>query len=183
MKKIIDAICKVEMVLAVILLAAMLVVIFVATFGRYTGLLALDWSEEFARYAMIWATFLGVGVGAAQGAHFNADVLSLFCPEKLHNVIRVICAILVIIFAVFCVVFGSDVLAWQRVAGQVTPSLHWPMWLMYLSIPLGMAIMAITYTYRTYEIVTGKISDTSEMDGVDITATDGTENVEEGAAK
>ncbi len=171
MKKVIDAICKVEMALAVLLLAAMLVVIFVATFGRYTGLLALDWSEEFARYAMIWATFLGIGVGAAQGSHFNADILGLFCSEKVHNVFRVICAVLVIVFAVFCIVFGSKVLIWQSVAKQVTPSLHWPMWLMYLSIPLGVGLMAITYAYRTYEIITGKVSGAGEMDGVDLTAT------------
>lgn len=153
MKKFVQAIKRVEEILCVALLAIMCVVIFLATVARFTGLFVIGWAEELARYCMIWAVFLGIGVAAASGQHFSVDVLDLFCPRKVRNIIRVICAVLVIGFGLFCAFYGAKVLTWQMLAEQITPSLHWPMWLMYVSIPLGLMLMAICYGYRTYETI------------------------------
>lgn len=162
MKKFVDGIVKIESIIAVVLLAAMLAILFINTVGRYTGLLSLSWAEEFARYAMIWATMLGCGIAGAKGAHFSADILPLFVPEKGMKFFRILVAILVVFFAIMAVIFGIKIMRWQMAAGQVSASMQIPMWFMYLSIPLGMAIMAITFCYHTYEVMTGKAIDLDE---------------------
>jgi len=48
----------------VFLLALMLIVIFVATVGRFTEIIIIDWAEELARYSMIWIVFIGIIIGA-----------------------------------------------------------------------------------------------------------------------
>lgn len=151
MKKFVQTIKRVEEILCVALLAIMCVIIFLATIARFTGLFVIGWAEELARYCMIWSVFLGIGVAAADGQHFSVDVLDLFCPPKLRNAIRVVCVVLVGGFGLFCGIYGAKVLQWQMLAGQITPSLHWPMWLMYLSIPIGLLLMAVCYGYHTYE--------------------------------
>ena len=183
MKKVIDIIVKIESVIAVLLIAAMLVIIFINTFGRYTGTITFSWAEEFARYCMIAATFLGIGVGASKGAHFSADILPMFVPEKGMKFFRIIIAVLVVIFAIICVWFGKDVIAWQIAAGQKTPSLRWPMWCMYTAVPIGIALFALIFCYHTYEVNAGLAVDLDEATEAAMEAEALAAEVEEGGEK
>lgn len=164
MKKIVDGIVRIEEILCVALLIIMCVIIFAATVARFTQLFVIDWAEELARYCMIWSVFLGIGIAAYRGQHFSVEALSLFVPKRFLNAVQIVCAAIVVIFAGFCAVYGSDVLIWQMKSEQITASLHWPMWMMYLSIPVGMVLMAVCYCYRTYESLTGKTEKGEEVD-------------------
>ena len=156
MKALIQKKKKTEEVLCVLMLMLMCLFIFLGTVSRFTGLFIISWAEEFARYCMIWSVFLGIGVAAVRGQHFMVNAIGLFCPPSVVRISQILCAILVAVFSLLCVVYGIDVLAWQMNANQITATLHWPMWLMYLSIPLGLALMAVCYCYHTYEIISGK---------------------------
>lgn len=161
-KNIIKKIEKTEEVLCVIMLMLMCTFIFLGTLARFTGLFVITWAEEFARYCMIWSVFLGIGVAAVRGQHFMVNAIGLFCPPSIVKASQVICAVLVAAFALVCVIYGIDVLAWQMNANQITATLHWPMWLMYLSIPLGLGLMAVCYCYHIYELLSGQADPTQE---------------------
>ncbi|MBA4698394.1 MAG: TRAP transporter small permease [Ruminococcus sp.] len=156
MKKFFKGLKKVEETLLVTLTIVMCVVIFAATVARFTNLFVITWAEELARYCMIWVIFLGIGVAAMDGEHFCVEALELFCSRKVMKVISVINAILVFAFSIFTSYYGITILQKQIASGQITPSLRWPMWFMYLSIPLGLIIMAVCYAYNTYLKVTDK---------------------------
>ncbi len=157
MKAVIQKIEKTEEVLCVIMLMLMCLFIFLGTVSRFTGMFIISWAEELSRYCMIWSVFLGIGVAACRGQHFMVNAIGLFCPSSVVRISQILCAFLVAAFSLLCVIYGFDVLLWQINANQITATLHWPMWLMYLSIPLGLALMAICYCYHTYEIITGKV--------------------------
>lgn len=157
MKAVIQKIEKTEEVLCVIMLMLMCLFIFLGTVSRFTGMFIISWAEELSRYCMIWSVFLGIGVAACRGQHFMVNAIGLFCPPSVVRISQILCAFLVAAFSLLCVIYGFDVLLWQINANQITATLHWPMWLMYLSIPLGLALMAICYCYHTYEIITGKV--------------------------
>lgn len=163
MKKFFDGLKKAEEVLLVILMIVMCVIIFVATVARFSGLFIIPWAEELARYCMIWIIFLGIGVAACNGEHFCVEALELFCSKKILNIIYVINSLLVLGFCVFASYYGFAILKTQMASGQITPSLRWPMWMMYLAIPLGLILMAVCYGFHTYERVTGKL-ETPEAD-------------------
>ena len=142
MKAVIQKIEKTEEVLCVIMLMLMCLFIFLGTVSRFTGMFIISWAEE---------------LSACCGQHFMVNAIGLFCPPSVVRISQILCAFLVAAFSLLCVIYGFDVLLWQINANQITATLHWPMWLMYLSIPLGLALMAICYCYHTYEIITGKV--------------------------
>lgn len=155
MEKFFETLKKVQEVMLVGLMVVMCLIIFAATVSRFTNLFVISWAEELARYCMIWMIFLGIGVAAVKGEHFCVEVLELFCSRKVLNIIAVINAVIVMVFSIFVSYYGAAILQNQIASGQITPSLRWPMWLMYLSIPLGLIIMAVCYAYRTYVKITG----------------------------
>ena len=156
MKKLFNGLRRAEEVLLVILMIIMCLIIFVATVARFTGLFVIPWAEELARYCMIWIIFLGIGVAACNGEHFCVEALELFCSKAILKVIYVLDAILVLGFSLFASYYGITILQKQIASGQITPSLRWPIWIMYLSIPLGLILMALCYAWHTYEKVTAK---------------------------
>ena len=143
MKKFFLAVKKIEEILLVILMIVMCTIVFIATVARFTNLFIISWAEELARYCI-------------DGEHFSVEALDLFVPKKVMKVIRGICAVIVLVFSLFAGYYGVKILAFQISGGQITPSLNWPMWLMYLAIPLGLVIMAVCYVYHTYTQITGK---------------------------
>lgn len=150
MKNFIKKVDRVEETLLVVLLLVMCVVIFVGTVGRFTNLFVITWAEELARYCMIWIIFLGISVAARKGEHFSVQALDLFLPQKIMNIISIIKTVLVVAFNFFAAYWGIHILKYQMSTGQKTPSLQWPMWSIYLAIPLGLIIMAIRYGMYTY---------------------------------
>ena len=65
LNKISDGANKAAEYLVALLLAMMSVVVFVQVIGRWTRL-SLPWSEEFARYAMIYMVYIGTSAGFAR---------------------------------------------------------------------------------------------------------------------
>ena len=136
MEKFFAGLKKAEEILLVVLMVIMCVIIFVATVARFTNLFVISWAEELARYCMIWIIFLGIGVAAQNGEHFCVEALNLFLPKKVLNIISALDAVLVIAFNLVASYFGIMIVQKQMAGGQITPSLNWPMWIIYLAIPI-----------------------------------------------
>lgn len=156
MKTFFDGLKKAEEMVLVALLIIMCVIIFIATVARFTNLFIIPWAEELARYCMIWIVFLGISVAALNGEHFCVEALQLFCPRPVLKAIAVLNAIFVVAFSSFASYYGVAILKKQMAGGQLTPSLRWPMWCMYLIIPVGLMLMALCFAYHTYRKVTEK---------------------------
>lgn len=146
MKKIIDFIFKIERWLCAYLIAQIMIVMFVATVGRYTQWYALSWSEELTRYTMVWLVFIGSGIGCYLGLHFNVDIL----VEKLNATGKKICLILRMIviyaFCIFTTYQGVFVVKRQIAGGQLSAALKIPMWFMYSAVPIGCILILLHYT-------------------------------------
>lgn len=150
MKKFIKKIERIQDILLVSLLIIMCLVIFLATVGRFTKLFAIIWAEEFARYCMIWIIFIGIGVAGKRGEHFSVEVLDMLLSKKSLKIINIIKTVLVIVFNLFASGWAIKIIRYQILTNQVTPTLHWPIWIMYLAIPVGLILMAIQYGYYEF---------------------------------
>lgn len=153
---------KAQEIFCVILLIVMVTIIFVATVGRYTGLFSIAWSEELARYCMIWMVFIGVGIAAFEGSNFVVDVMTLWLSEKAMKILHVVSAVITFAFAVFAGFYGLDMINYQYVSGQLSATLHMPMWIMYISMPLGLINMGILQCWRVYLECIGKLDEKNE---------------------
>ena len=79
------------------------------------------------------------------------EVVPLIFPKKVVKAVSVVVAILVDAFAIFLVRYGWMVSSRMLNQGQTSPMLGIPTGMVYLLIPVGVALMAIYYTIHTFE--------------------------------
>ena len=150
MKRFCEAFLKLEKGIGGALLLLMLGVVFFATVGRYTGLYNMSWSDEAARYLMIWFVFLLAGLSAFRGEMFSIDLVTEHLSVTGQKVFAVIRLVLMTAFCIFAVVYGADLVLHQAQIHQTSPSLKLPMWFMYSSVPLGCLILELHYIALTW---------------------------------
>lgn len=156
MKKMLHFIDHFEENLLFFLLPFMCVVIFVTTFARFTKTFMIPWGEELARYCMVWIIFLGVGAAAKRGEHFSVTAVTGALPSRVQNLLTVLRNIILVGFNLFVAWFCMKIFQNQMMMQQVTPSLKWPMWLIYAAIPVGSVLMAIRYTTHSIQEIRSK---------------------------
>lgn len=159
MKKNLDGFAKLVEVLSVVIMCIMVVVVFLATMGRYSGFFSIPWSEECSRYCMMAIVYLGLMLASRNGSHFVVEIIPLVCPKSVVKAVSVVVALLVDAFAVFLVRYGWMVSSRMLTQGQASPMLGLPTGMVYLLIPVGVALMAIFYTIHTFENLKDKPED------------------------
>lgn len=144
MKKVLKTIVTVEKLLCGFFLTLMLLVVTLAVIGRYTQIFNMGWSDELARYCMIWVIYLGLGINAYEGALPSVDLITSHLSHFMRKVFLIIRTILVVVFCVLVMYYGMKLVMHQVMLRQMSVSLHVPMWLMYSSVPLG-GILLVTH--------------------------------------
>lgn len=143
MKKFLDFIDNLEENIITVLLPLMCIVVFSATFFRYTKLLVIPWAEELARYLMIWIIFLGIGTGAKRNSHFAVEVIVNSFPKSVKKYFLILRALIVSIFCFIIILLSINIMKVQVLMQQTSPTLKIPMWIAYLAVPVGCALMII----------------------------------------
>jgi len=146
MKNLLKRLNNIEEYLLAFLLPFMCLVIFVSTFLRFTNVFVITWAEELARYCMIWILFVGISAAAKKGEHFCVTAFTLLMPKTVQRILIVVRIFLMTGFTLFVGRFCIVILKNQMMMGQITPSLKWPMWLMYTAVLIGCVAMLIRYT-------------------------------------
>ena len=127
------------------LLLLMLCLVFFATIGRYTKLDNMAWSDEASRYCLIWSVFLLAGLSAYRGQMFSIDIVSEKLSLRGQRIFAIIRLSLVVLFCIFAVIYGWDLMMRQMQMGQTSPSLKLPMWFMYSCVPIGCILLLLHY--------------------------------------
>jgi TRAP-type C4-dicarboxylate transport system permease small subunit len=136
--------CRINQTVEYILFSlgfCMTITVAVQVFFRYVLNHSLFWSEELARYLLVWLTFLGSSAAYYRKVHPGID----FIFEKMPVSLRKIAALGVhmaslILFGVM-VVFGSQFAYFVRL--QITPALYLPKWIVFSIIPISGIILLI----------------------------------------
>ena len=114
---------------------------------------SMTWPEEFSRYCYIWSVFLSLGYTIKKGSMLKVGLVMELLPQKVRKSIEIL--INIIILAI-CVVFFRHSITYTgiiKTIGQVSPAMHIPMWIMYLSTILGFGLASI----RTVQQIVGNI--------------------------
>lgn len=139
--------------IAVVLFACITAVTFYQVVARYVFNASPSWSEELARYLMIWLVFVGAAIAYRFSAHLGVDYFTSLLPKKVARYwavaihLAVACILLVFITA------GTDML--EIGARQVSSALRLPMTLPFLAVPVGGAMLLIENITQILTIVFG----------------------------
>jgi TRAP-type C4-dicarboxylate transport system permease small subunit len=123
------------------MVAIMTVIIILQVFMRYLFLYSLSWSEEVARYLMIWVSFLGASLALKYGFHIGVEFIINRIPEKMRGWINLTAKLGVLLFLIYFTIGGFRV-SWA-VRDQDSPALLFSMAYAYLSAPVGGVFMII----------------------------------------
>ena len=120
-----------------VLLPVMCVLVFIATFCRHLGIMATPWSEELPRYIMIWMVLLGASACSRNDAHFAVRAFADRLKGRAATVLYIFTKAYVLIFYLVTAYFSGKILLVQYQMGAISTVLGIPMYLIYLSIPVG----------------------------------------------
>jgi TRAP-type C4-dicarboxylate transport system permease small subunit len=127
-----------EMAVFVIVLAMAFDVLIEVVF-RYVLLLPIFWTEELARYCLVWSSLLAAGIALKRGQH----IAVAFVTEKLPQRIRMAAALggEILVAAMVAIIFWGGIYLVMLTRHQLSPAMRLPMSLPYMAIPTGAAVM------------------------------------------
>ena len=133
--KVLDKIQNIINTITGIMLFTMVCIVFVQVIMRYLMGHSISWSEELTRYMFVWMIYAGVTLGIKSGIQIKIDVVDMIFKGNAIKTVRILEHILTIVAILFAA-YGSIMLI--KVGFRATsPSLHVPMWIMYMVFPVG----------------------------------------------
>ena len=137
-------------VIVVACFAYMTLAVLVQVFGRYVFNYSISWTEETARYAQIWVVLMGAGIAMRRGLHVAVDALAAMLPLRWARVVSLVIAAGALWF-LGVVIYGSLPLIELGWFFETSPVLQIPMWVIYLTLPLGASYFALELVARVVE--------------------------------
>ncbi len=122
----------------VVLMAVMTIDVLWGVFTRYVMGAQASWSEELARFLLIWIGILGAAYAAGKKMHLAIDLYpTSLSPDKRKRLYRIIDGI-IILFAVAVLIIGGMRLVYvTSTLGQVSAALQLPLSVVYTVLPLS----------------------------------------------
>jgi TRAP-type C4-dicarboxylate transport system permease small subunit len=119
----------------------MAMLVAVQVFCRYVLNQSLFWSEELARYLLVWLTFLGASTAYRRQAHPGVDILYTRMPPKIRQGCSVLIHMVSLgLFAVM-IIYGWQFAYFIRL--QYSPALQLPKWIVLSIIPVSGIVLSI----------------------------------------
>ena len=134
----------------VVLMVAMTLDVLWGVLTRYALGSQADWSEELARFLLIWIGILGAAYAAGQHMHLAIDILLKKFTGRARIRMILLIHLMVIIFAVAVLIIGGmRLILLTQLLGQLSAALRIPMYLVYSVLPI--AGVLVLY-YKVHDI-------------------------------
>lgn len=122
----------------VVLMGLLVIDVVWQVFSRYILNAPSTFTDELARFLLIWVSLLGAAYFSGKNMHIAINVL----PERLNpsnrRKLKILIRILIILFVLCVLVIGGGMLVYYTFAyRQITPTLQIPMALVYLIGPIS----------------------------------------------
>lgn len=140
--------------LCAFLLAVQVSVVLWGVITRYAFSDQAGWTEELARYLLIWISMLGAAYAVATRSHIAISLL----PDSLEGdkAVRLnrLIDLLILVFAVAVMIIGGGYYVWLTFnLGQTAPALGLPVGFVYLAVPLAGLFIAF---FQVKDIIHGR---------------------------
>ena len=141
---------SVEKVIAMMLIAAMTLVIAAAVVFRYFFHAPLFWANEASIFMMAWITFIGGSLGLKYKSQASITFLVDRLSIKGKRILAIVSYIIILIFMAILLYLSYE---WVFLASdQISTSMRIPMWIPYLSVPVGLTCAFIHLSNHLVEL-------------------------------
>lgn len=126
-------------------MAAATLTTFVSVAMRYLLGTGFTWATELTIYLFIWMAKFGAAYGVRTGIHVGVDYVVNKATGTMRRLLVTVGLGLGVVFTGVIAFFGARWVIFIHGTGQVSPDLEWPMWVIYLAIPLGSGLMCYRF--------------------------------------
>ena len=129
-------------------------------FTRYVMGDQARWTEELARFLMVWLAFLGAALAYTREQHLGVDILVARMEPKARRIALLVEHAVVFLFALLVLGFGGGELFRERYAsGQTMPALGILKAWQYFCLPLSGALFCLIAFGHFMKSLVGKSQD------------------------
>lgn len=114
----------------------------------------LTWAQEATIYLFVWMAKFGAAYGVRLGIHVGVDILVERLTPHNRKRMTIIAFLACILFTGIVTWIGSYFVWHISHTGQVSADLEMPMWIVYLAVPLGSALMCFRFIQALWIYVT-----------------------------
>ncbi|GJQ62607.1 MAG: C4-dicarboxylate ABC transporter permease [Melioribacteraceae bacterium] len=126
----------------IVIMAAMTINVLWQVFTRFILQNPSSYTEELARYMLIWLGILGASYVAGQKMHLAIDLLSLKLKGKSKSYLEIFIQSLIFFFSLFVMVIGGFNLVQITLSlNQISAALQVPLGYVYAIVPVSGLIM------------------------------------------
>ena len=119
-------------------------VVFLQFFTRYVLNSSFAWTEEIARYLLIWVTFIGMAMVVRKESNIAVEIFYRWMPIGLRRVLSTLVDLISIAFFAKMTLLCVDLA--QRTRQSMT-SIDWPKSLIYWGVAVGLAVCTLYALY------------------------------------
>jgi C4-dicarboxylate transporter, DctQ subunit len=150
------------------LMGAATLIIFIAVLHRYASGLAIpglqdwllrlntSWAQELTIYMFVWMAKFGAAYGVRTGIHVGVDVLVNRLDERRRRGFILFGLLAGALFTGVIASLGADFVYELSDTSSTSEVLELPIWIVYLAIPLGSALMCFRFLQVAWRFSRGR---------------------------
>lgn len=127
----------------VLLLSALSITVIAQMLCRTFLGFSFVWSDELARYMLVWSTFIGASIVLRDKELVGLDILESKLSFRLNEVVKLLVHVLVLVFLGYVAYYGYEMATSNGITAQKSTTMHFSMTYVYLAIPVGALLMII----------------------------------------
>lgn len=148
-----DKVNRACLVISGVLFGLMAIIVFSQVASRFIFHYPLAWSEELARYLVIYTVFLCGAIALKDGELIAVEIFNEIVTKKINQILKIIINLIVLIFSCF-IIYQSYILL-GKVSNQMAPAMQIPMSVPYASIFVGFVLMAVNAISNIFREIAG----------------------------
>ncbi|ALJ05876.1 C4-dicarboxylate ABC transporter permease [Pseudalgibacter alginicilyticus] len=146
-------------VFLVIIFALLVLDVLWQVFSRYVLNTSFSWTEELARFSLIWLSIFGAAYLNARREHLSMDFLYGKFSDANRKKISIFIEILIFLFALIVMVIGGLNLVYTTLhLGQLSGTLRIPLGYIYAIMPFSGFLIMCFSIYHISKISTNQIT-------------------------
>ena len=162
MKTLIPGLIRIERSLVIFFFAVMVLASVFQVINRNLLHIPIGWSEELARYCMVWMALLGTQIGLRQGTQMSIEVFVKRLKGNAYVAVSLLSDTLVCVFSFVVFGYSLDLITMQLKSGQLSAAMKVPMVLPYSAMTLCFLVTGITQLVKIIGIARGSSSTPNE---------------------
>ena len=126
-----------EALLVILLVLIACIELIQVIFRNVSFVASLTWAEEFCRFCWIWSVFISLPYTIRKGSMLRVSVLLDLFPQKVRSAMNILVDLITAGGMLLLGVYSVSVVRGIVEGGATSPTMRWPMWIIYSVMLLG----------------------------------------------